>query len=61
MSGVKDSLFNQFEGSLLGELCSAMLVNGLSELGRKVRVSFCLSESVVSVRVVLHRNPGSPN
>jgi hypothetical protein len=43
MSGVKDSLFNWFEGSLLGRLCNAMLVNGLSKLGRKELVSFGIS------------------
>jgi hypothetical protein len=46
MSSVKDSLFNRFEDSLLGRLCNAMLVNGLSELGRKELVSF---ESAASV------------
>jgi hypothetical protein len=43
MSSVKDSLFNRFEGSLLGGLCNAMLVNGLSKLGRKELVSFGIS------------------
>ncbi len=43
VSSVKDSLFNRFEGSLLGELCSAVLANGLSELGRKGLVSFGIS------------------
>jgi hypothetical protein len=43
MSSVKDSLFNRFEGSLLGRLCNEMLVNGLSELGRKELMSFGIS------------------
>jgi hypothetical protein len=43
MSSVKDSLFNRFEGSLLERLCNAMLVNGLSNLGRKELVSFGIS------------------
>ena len=43
VSSVKDSLFNRFEGSLLGRLCNAMLVNGLSKLGGKELVSFGIS------------------
>jgi hypothetical protein len=41
VSSVKDSLFNRFEGSLLGRLRHAMLVNGLSKLGRKVHYASC--------------------
>jgi hypothetical protein len=52
MSSVKDSLFNRFEGSLLGKLCDAMLVYGLSKLGRKVLMSFGISDSA--------RVPGFP-
>jgi hypothetical protein len=54
MSSAKDSLFDRFEGSLLGKLCDAMLVNGPGKLGRKVRVSFgisgiCVRSSAVSM------------
>jgi hypothetical protein len=43
VSSMKDLLFNRFQGSLLGRLCNAMLVNGLSKLGRKELVSFGIS------------------
>jgi hypothetical protein len=44
VSSVKDSLFNRFEGWLLGRLCDAMLVNGFSKLGRrKELMSFGIS------------------
>ena len=38
------SSFNQFESSLHGKLCgSAMLVSGLSKLGRKMFISVWIS------------------
>jgi hypothetical protein len=39
-SSVNVSLFMRLEGSLLGRLCSAMLVRGLRRLGRNVLISF---------------------
>ena len=33
---MKDSLCNRFEGSICGKLCNAILVSGLSRLGRNV-------------------------
>jgi hypothetical protein len=38
-SNVNGSLLRRVEGSLLGKLCSAMFVNGLSRLGRKTLMS----------------------
>ena len=40
MSSVNGSFCNRLEGSLLGRLCSAMLVSGLRRLGRKMLMSF---------------------
>jgi hypothetical protein len=53
-SSVNDSLFRRLDGSLLGKLCSAMLVNGLSRLGRKTLMSsgsrgICVASSALVI------------
>ena len=53
-SSVNDSLCSRFEGSLLGRLCSAMLVNGLSRLGKKMLMSAgIIGSCVISACVVM--------
>jgi predicted polyphosphate/ATP-dependent NAD kinase len=60
---VNDLLFSRFEGSLLGRLCSVMLISGLNnklgrnnnKLGRKMLISFGISNviCVISSSVVM--------